>query len=80
VATRIASVTATASIVLAFAAHAVLAQDYPSKQSIRMIVPISPGSLTDVTARMTAQALQERLGQNVIVVNRPGANMVIGGL
>ena len=45
-----------------------------------MIVPISPGSVTDVTARMTAQALQQRLGQNVVVINRPGANMVIGGL
>jgi tripartite-type tricarboxylate transporter receptor subunit TctC len=80
VANRIASVTIAASIILAFAAHAALAQDYPSKQSIRMIVPISPGSVTDVTARMTAQALQQRLGQNVIVINRPGANMVIGGL
>jgi tripartite-type tricarboxylate transporter receptor subunit TctC len=44
-----------------------------------MIVPISPGSVTDVTARLTAQELSERLGQPVVVVNRPGANMVIGG-
>jgi tripartite-type tricarboxylate transporter receptor subunit TctC len=77
---RIASVAVAASIILAAGAHAALAQNFPSKQPIRMIVPISPGSVTDVTARMTAQVLQEKLGQNVIVVNRPGANMVIGGL
>lgn len=71
---------AAASMLLALTAHAAAAQSYPTKQPIKMIVPISPGSVTDVTARMTAQELQARLGQNVIVVNRPGANMVIGGV
>ena len=61
-------------------APGVLAQSWPTRQPIRMIVPISPGSVTDVTARMTAQELQERLRQNVVVVNRPGANMVVGGV
>jgi tripartite-type tricarboxylate transporter receptor subunit TctC len=54
------------------------AQDYPTKP-IRMIVPISVGSITDVAARLTAQALQERLGQPVVVINKPGAAMVLGG-
>ena len=54
------------------------AQDYPTK-TIRMIVPISVGSITDVAARLTAQALQERLGQPVVVLNKPGAAMVLGG-
>jgi tripartite-type tricarboxylate transporter receptor subunit TctC len=56
----------------------VCAQTYPSRP-IRMIVPIAPGSVTDVAARLTAQELSDRMGQPVIVENRPGANMVIGG-
>jgi tripartite-type tricarboxylate transporter receptor subunit TctC len=55
-----------------------LAQDYPTKP-IKMIVPISVGSITDVAARLTAQALQEKLGQPVVVINKPGAAMVLGG-
>ena len=57
---------------------AVQAQDYP-KRPIKMIVPISVGSITDVAARLTAQELQTRLGQPVVVVNKPGAAMVLGG-
>ena len=44
-----------------------------------MIVPISVGSITDVAARLTAQELEQRLGQSVIVINKPGAAMVLGG-
>jgi len=54
------------------------AQDYPNKP-IRMIVPISVGSITDVASRLTAQELQARLGQPVVVINKPGAAMVLGG-
>ncbi|HLH93021.1 MAG TPA: tripartite tricarboxylate transporter substrate binding protein [Xanthobacteraceae bacterium] len=56
----------------------VRAENYPSR-AIRIIVPISVGSVTDVAARLTAQELQARLGQTVIVVNKPGGAMVIGG-
>ncbi len=55
-----------------------MAQTYPD-HPIKLIVPISVGSITDVAARLTAQELQTRLGQPVIVVNRPGAAMVLGG-
>jgi tripartite-type tricarboxylate transporter receptor subunit TctC len=42
-------------------------------------VPISVGSVTDVAARLMAQELQARLGQTVVVLNKPGAAMVLGG-
>ena len=46
---------------------------YPNK-AIRFIVPYAPGGLPDTVARIVAQALQERLGQSVVVENRSGAN------
>ena len=58
-------------------ASAAFAQPYPSK-SIKMIVPIAAGSVTDVASRYLAQELSSSLGQPAVVVNRPGANMVIG--
>ena len=50
---------------------------YPNKV-IRFIVGVAPGGLIDVTARLTAQALAPRLGQMIVIENRPGANTTIG--
>ncbi|WP_137178325.1 tripartite tricarboxylate transporter substrate binding protein [Roseomonas sp. AR75] len=54
-----------------------LALAYPDR-SIRLIVPFAPGGGTDTTARIVAQALGERLGQSVVVENKPGAGGAIG--
>ncbi len=55
----------------------VLAQGYPNK-SIRIIVPFPPGGGNDVIGRIIAQKLTERLGQQVVVDNRAGANGIVG--
>lgn len=59
-------------------ASPLLAQgDYPNRP-IRMIVPFTAGSTTDVIGRTVAEQLEKQLGQPVVVENRPGAGGVLG--
>ncbi len=59
-------------------AGTVMAQGtYPTKL-VKLIVPLAAGEATDVFARIFAAKLGERLGQQVIVENRPGAEGLIG--
>jgi len=53
------------------------AQGYPSKP-VRVIVPVVPGSFTDLAARALASEMSAGFGQQVIVENRPGAGTTIG--
>ena len=53
------------------------AQAFPGKP-IKIIVPYSPGGTTDLLARLVAQKMSERLGQPVVIDNKPGANGMIG--
>ena len=63
---------------MVFAAAPAPAQEWPTRGTIRMIVPYPAGGGTDVVARIVAKFLQERLHQTIIVDNRGGANGQIG--
>lgn len=56
----------------------VTAQEWPSKQAIRVIVPYPAGGNADSAARAIAEAASKNINQSIIVDNRPGASSIIG--
>ena len=64
-------------IALSIASSLALAQGYPNKP-VRVIVPFTAGSATDILARTYGQKLSEMWGQPVVVENKPGAGGTIG--
>jgi tripartite-type tricarboxylate transporter receptor subunit TctC len=68
---------ALACLALAVAASAHAQDKYPSKL-VRLVVPFAAGGSTDVVARALGQELSERIGQPVIVENKPGAGGTVG--
>ena len=65
------------SAALLLSAGLALAQAYPSKP-IRIVVPFTPGSATDIMARIVGEKLGTAWGQTVIVENKPGAGGTVG--
>lgn len=63
---------------LALGAGSASAQSWPSR-SIRLIVSYAPGGAADVTARLLAPRMAEKLGQNIVVENRTGGGGTVGG-
>jgi tripartite-type tricarboxylate transporter receptor subunit TctC len=65
------------AVMLAICATAADAQSYPVKP-IKLIVPYTPGSPVDVLARVVTQQVAARLGQGIVIDNRPGAGTTLG--
>lgn len=68
-----------AFFVLGLGLGAARAEDPYPNRTIRIIVPTTPGAITDILARVIGQALSQRWGQAVVVDNRPGADEMLGG-
>src|SRR5437763_9198597 len=68
---------AAGTVALPAGSRLVWAQAYPTRP-VRLIVPFGPAGATDITARLIGQWLSERLGQQFVIENRPGAGSNVG--
>ena len=76
--TRRRALTIACALLAALVPLAATAQDAWPAKPIRLVVPFTPGGVTDTSGRLVAEHLGKRLGQQVIVDNKPGASGNIG--
>ena len=69
-----AAALAATSAMMGFGVHAQTWPDHP----IRFIVPFSPGGANDLIARAAAEGMSKRIGQPIIIENKPGAGAIVG--
>src|SRR4051812_41531667 len=70
---RLAPLFAAVFFLAAFAAHA----EWP-EHAIKWVVPFAPGGANDLMARAAAEAVSKRIGQPIVIENKPGAGAAIG--
>ncbi len=66
------------ALLFALAPGAALAQDWPAKQPIKVIVPFTAGSATDIAGRIVFEQVGKQIGQNFVFENRGGAGTTLG--
>ena len=60
------------------APHSAHAQTWPTRQPIRVIVPLTPGSAIDIVGRLVFEQVSKQIGQTVVIENRSGASQTLG--
>jgi tripartite-type tricarboxylate transporter receptor subunit TctC len=73
---KIAALAAGMAMIVAAGATSVLAQAYPS-QPIKIVIGFGPGSAADILARLVGKPMEVKLGQPIVVENRPGNSSMI---
>src|SRR5215213_9302856 len=66
------------ALLVCFGAGVALAQEQYPTRTVRLIVPTSPGAVTDIIARALGQALSQSWGQPFVIDNRPGGDETLG--
>ncbi len=74
---RAAIITIAMSFFAVFVSAGAYAQDYPTRP-VKWVVPYPPGGATDILARLIGQRLSERLNQQFVIENKPGAGNNVG--
>jgi tripartite-type tricarboxylate transporter receptor subunit TctC len=66
------------AVLLSFSPVAASAQDWPAKQPIKIVVPFTAGSATDIAGRIVFEQVGKQIGQNFVFENRGGAGTTLG--